>query len=381
MSFVLTYLSVILILLTLWDAFEAMVFPRRVTRTIRPTRFYYLSLWSLWRAVACRMKAGRRRESFLSVFGPLSLLGLFVSWVAVLICGFALLHWSLATPMRTPDDSSTFADYLYLSGTTFTTLGYGDLTPTQTLGHFLAVVESGLGLAFLAMIIGYLPAIFQSFSRRETTISLLDARAGSPPSAAQFLIRLAQAKQLDSVGPFLDEWERWAGELLQDHLSFPVLSFYRSQHDNQSWLSALTTILDSCALLLSSVRGKHDYQAQLTFAMARHAAVDIALVFKTAPKPPDPDRLPSGRCGLLREQLGKAGLELPEAATMAKRFHELRDMYEPFVNALGGFLLLNLPPILPESERTDNWQTTAWARRAPGIGKLGKPSGMDEHFD
>src|SRR5262249_32761199 len=219
MSFVLAFLSIVLIVLTLWDAFEAMVFPRRVTRTIRPTRFYYLSTWTLWRMIACWMKPGRRRETFLSVFGPLGLLGLFVSWVVALIFGFALLHWSLATPMRTPDDSRTFADYLYLSGTTFTTLGYGDLTPTQTLGHFLAVVESGLGLAFLAMIIGYLPAIFQSFSRRETTISLLDARAGSPPSAAQLLIRLSQAGQLGSVGQFLEEWERWAAELLGDHLS------------------------------------------------------------------------------------------------------------------------------------------------------------------
>jgi hypothetical protein len=381
MHFILALLSIILILLTLWDAFEAMVFPRRVTRKIRPTRFYYISVWTLWRVVACRMKAGRRRQTFLSIFGPLSLLGLFVTWVAVLILGFALLHWSLGTPVKTTDESTNFGAYCYLSGSTFTTLGYGDMTPSQPLGRFLAVVESGLGLGFLAMIIGYLPAIFQSFSRRETTISLLDARAGSPPSASQFLIRLAQARQLGAIGPFLEEWERWAAELLESHLSFPSLSFYRSQHDNQSWLAALTTILDTCALLLADIRCKHDYQAQLTFAMARHAVVDIALVFKTAPRPPNPDRLAEGRCKELRQQLSEAGIELANSDTMAKRFEELRDMYEPFVNALAEFLLLTLPPILPEHSTTDNWQTTAWARRAPGIGKLGRPSGADEHFD
>jgi hypothetical protein len=374
-------MSLALIVLALWDAFEAMVFPRRVTRTYRPTRLFYRSTWMVWRLIACWMNPGRRRESFLSIFGPLSLLGLFATWVAILILGFALLHWTLATPLHTPDDSTDLTAYWYLSGSTFFTLGYGDMTPSQPLGRVLAVVESGLGLGFLALVVGYLPALFQAFSRRETTISLLDARAGSPPSAAQFLTRLYQAGQPAAVAPFLEEWERWAAELLESHLSFPVLSFYRSQHDNQSWLAALTTILDTCALLLAGIRGKHDYQAQLTFAMARHAAVDVALVFKTPPRISEPDRLPAGRCLQLREQLLKAGLNWEDGPGMVQRFHELRDMYEPFVAALAEYLLLALPPIFPDKATVDNWQTTAWARRAPGIGKLVKPPATDDHFD
>src|SRR5438552_1075599 len=221
MATIIACASVVLIVLILWDSFEAMVFPRRVTRLLRPTRLFYRSTWMLWNFAACRLKPGRRRESFLSIFGPLSLLALFATWVALLIFGFALLHWSLATPMQAPDESRSFSLYWYLSGTTFFTLGFGDVTPLQPLGRFLAVVEAGLGLGFLAMMIGYLPALFQAFSRRETTISLLDARAGSPPSAAQLLFRLAQARQLAAVGPFLEEWERWAAELLESHLSFP----------------------------------------------------------------------------------------------------------------------------------------------------------------
>jgi len=381
MAILLSLLSLALVVAILWDSFEAMIFPRRITRRIRPARFFYRVTWTLWRLVARRISPGRRREAFLSIFGPLSMLALFATWIALLIFGFAALHWSLATPLQAPDDRSDFGTYLYLSGSTFFTLGYGDVAPVQSLGRFLAVLESGLGLGFIAMIIGYLPTLFQAFSRRETTIALLDARAGSPPSALELLTRLGQARQLDAVGPFLAEWERWAAELLESHLSFPVLSYYRSQHDNQSWLAALTAILDACALLLAGIKGKHAYQAQLTFAMARHTAVDLALVFKTPPLAPDPHRLPAERCQFVRKTLRDAGLDLAEDGAAIKHLAELRAMYEPFINALAHFLLFTLPPILPERATVDNWQTTAWARRAPGIGKLALPPEGDEHFD
>ena len=381
MRTILALASLALLLFILWDSFEVMIFPRRVTRAFRPTRVYYRTLWKLWRFVACRVKRPRYRETFLSVFGPLSLLGLFATWIFILIFAFAALHWSLGTPMKAPDDRTDFFMYWYLSGTTFFTLGFGDITPLESLGRFLAVLEAGLGFGFIAVIIGYLPTLFQAFSRRETTISLLDARAGSPPSATQLLLRAAQAHQLENVGPFLEEWERWAAELLESNLSFPVLTYYRSQHDNQSWLAALTAILDTCALLLSIVRSKHAYQAQLTFAMARHAAVDLALVFKTPPHSPEPDRLPPERCHLVAKQMRDAGLELVDSEVAVKHFAELRAMYEPFVNALAEFLLFTLPPLLPERTTVDNWQTTAWARRAPGIGKLTLPPDADEHFD
>src|SRR5262249_8204919 len=163
--------------------------------------------------------------------------------------------------------------YLYLSGTTFFTLGLGDVTPGAPLGRTLTVVESGLGFFFLAVVVGYLPVLYQAFSGRETTISLLDARAGSPPSAGECLLRLARSGNLAAIDAVLVGWERWAAELLESHLSFPVLSYYRSQHDNQSWLAALASILDTCAILMVEIKNANLYQAQLTFAMARHAAV------------------------------------------------------------------------------------------------------------
>jgi ion channel len=373
--------SVTLILLVLIDSFETTVLPRRVTHSYRFARLFYRISWTLWRALAARLPEGKWREAFLSGFGPLSLLGLLATWVCGLIVGFGLLHWSLETAVRGPDEPASLGTYLYFSGGTFFTLGYGDITPVTPLGRGLAVAEAGMGFGFLAVIIGYLPVIYQAFSRREVTIALLDARAGSPPTAAELLLRLARAGNLPVVDPFLLEWEHWAAELLESHLSFPVLSYYRSQHDNQSWLAALTTVLDTSALLIAQVKGHNAYQAQVTFAMARHAAVDLALVFKTPPVVASLERLPSEQLQRLRQQLRDSGLELHQGAAADARLAELRGMYEPFVAALARRFLFALPRIVPEKIVADNWQRSAWMQRAPGIGSLPVAATGDDHFD
>jgi hypothetical protein len=366
-----------LIVLVLADGFETMVLPRRVTRRLRLARLFYRSTWNGWCAVALALPRGKWREAFLSRFGPLSLLGLFATWVLGLILGFTLLHWSLGTPLQAPEGAPTFGTYLYFIGGTFFTLGYGEVLPTTPAGRALAVAESGLGLGFLAVIIGYLPALYQAFSRRETPISLLDARAGSPPSASQALLRMARSGGLGEVNALLAEWERWAAELLESHLSFPVLSYYRSQHDNQSWLAAAAAVLDTCALLLAGLRGPNTYQAQLTFAMTRHAVVDLALVFRTPPRPPRPDRLGADRLRRLRDLLRGAGMYLADGGAADARLAELRGMYEPFLAGLADYFLFALPPVMPE-ETADNWQRSAWMPRAPGIGSL--PTASEDHF-
>jgi Ion channel len=381
MRFVLCLASLALILLILVDCFQAMVLPRRVTWTWRPTRLFYRGTWAVWRWIAQRFAPGRRRQTFLSVYGPLSLLALFATWVVGLIVGFGLLHWSLGTPLATSDGHVDLPTYLYLSGTTLFTLGYGDVTPLEPTGRVLAVAQSGIGFGFLALVIGYLPVLYQAFSRREVMISLLDARAGSPPSAGQLLLRLSQAKSMASVDALLAEWERWAAELLESHLSFPVLSYYRSQHDNQSWLAALSAILDTCSILLAGVKDACPYQAQLTFAMARHAAVDLALVFRTPPQEPDEERLPRERLIRLRAELSEEGVQLRDGEAADRQLDELRALYEPFLAALGRYFLFALPLVVPEKPPVDNWQTSAWTSRTPGIGRLPGIDPSDEHFD
>src|SRR6202047_2696596 len=281
----------------LLEAFETIVLPRRVTRRFRLTRLYYRILWVPWRKLAHLVKSSKSREGFLSYFGPLSLLGLFALWAAMLIMGFGLLYFSNA---RVDQTHPTLEPCFYLSGTTFFTLGLGDVTPHTAAERVLAVCESGLGFGFLALVLSYLPVIYQAFSRREVAIVLLDARAGSPPTATELLRRHAGIHGLAALERLLRDWERWGAELLESHVSYPVLTYFRSQHNNESWLSALTAMLDTSALVISGAEGACQRQARLTFAMCRHAIVDLAQVFSAAPLAQAANRLSASELVLLR---------------------------------------------------------------------------------
>jgi Ion channel len=372
-----------LILAVLFEAFETMLLPRRVTRSFRVTRLFYLSSWELWRSIAGLIGPARRRAAFLSYFGPLSLLVLLSFWAFGLIIGFALLQWSLGTPIHGAGaDRPDLGIYAYFSGVTYFTLGYGDVTPVGALGRALAVLETGIGFGFIAVVIGYLPVLYQAFSLREVAINLFDARAGSPPTAGTLLARNARYGDQELLTQLLAEWERWAAVLLESQISFPVLSFYRSQHDNQSWVAALTVILDASALVISGLPGSVRSQAYLTFAMARHAAVDLCQAVSAPPVEPPEDRLPPDRLLALRASLRRAGLGLADGADADQRLAELRGMYEPFVLALSTRFLMPMPPLLVEDEHpVDNWQTSAWMRRTRGIGQLRAAEPGDDHGD
>src|SRR5581483_1720463 len=216
-----TALGAFLTVLILWDAFQTIILSRRVSRRLRPTRAFYRMLWTPIRAVVKRIPPGNRRENILMVFGPLSLLCLIALWAYGLILGVALLHWGLGSQIIGPGGITGFGVDLYMSGTTFFTLGLGDATPRTGIARALTVLECGMGFAFLALVIGYLPLISEAFSRREVNISMLDASAGSPPTAGQLILRHCRDDDADLRGLFRD-WERWAAELLESHISFPV---------------------------------------------------------------------------------------------------------------------------------------------------------------
>ncbi len=352
--------GIILIIGILIDSFEAIVLPRRVSRRFRPSRFFYMTTWVLWSTIARKMRPGNRREFYLSYFGPLSLILLLVFWAAILVVAFALVQWGLDSPMHSPEKQMTLGTYLYMSGSTFITLGLGDVTPLTGLGRFLTVAEASMGFLFLALIIGYVPVIYQAFSRREAQITLLDARAGSPPSASELLRRHYRDQHTEELIQFLREWERWCSELLESHLSYPVLTYYRSQHERQSWLAALTTILDTCTLLFVGFEGISTPTIRFTFAIARHAAVDLAQVYGTPPVDSKLNRLLPADFARMRDALSEVGLRLRHEEDAEKRLYEMRRTYEPFVNALANHLLLNLPPWIPATKTVDDWQTSAW---------------------
>jgi hypothetical protein len=378
MSAVSVFVGLAMIALTLRDGFETILLPRRVARRYQFVRIYYRSAWPLWTALASRFGPARRR-ALLGAFGPLSMVVLFAGWATTLIVGFALVHWGLGTPMSVAGYRPGLPDLIYYSGVTFFTLGYGEITPTDTMGRFLALVEVGTGYIFLAVVIGYLPVLYQAFANREATISLLDARAGSPPTAGEFLVRLAPTKDMEVLRGFLAEWERWSAELLESHLSFPMLAFYRSQHDNQSWLATLTFILDTSSMLVAGLERFEPYQSRLTFAMARHAAVDLAQTLRTAPPETIPDRLPEERMHRLWDRLRAAGLPLHDLSAACPKLTELRSMYEPFVAAMARHLQLDLPPVWPEEPPVDNWQRSAWMKPTGGIGNLASSNEFDDY--
>jgi hypothetical protein len=374
MQTVTVIVGTLLVLFMLLEVFEALVLPRRVKRPFRLSRFYYQYFWRFWASGSLLFPPGHRRQTFLSVFGPLSLIILFSIWAFALIFGFGLIHYGVA-----PEDAF-ITDSLYLSGTTFTTLGYGDLTPKTVTARLVSVLEAATGFGFFAVVIAYLPILYQSFGKREAFISILDARAGSPPAAGRMLLRiLPRSENEELIVSFLKDAEKWSAELLEGHLSFPVLGQYRCQHDNQSWLAALTCTLDVSALLLTVIDGLNPTQARFAFAMARHAVVDLGLVIGKAPSPPNEERLPPDRLDELLVALHSKGVKVRNDPEARNKLNEMRGLYEPFVAGLASFYRFTVPVIWPKENRLDNWQTSAWVRHAGPITSLGiNPT--EDHF-
>jgi hypothetical protein len=364
-------LGMVLMVIILWDTFETIVLPRTVTRKWRFATLFFRAFWASWQRLISPIPKPSLREVMLSAFGPLSLLMLLVVWALCLVLSFGLINWGLGSHLYTDHLSHGFWTDVYLSGTTFFTLGIGDVTPATTIGRALAVCEAGVGFGFLGVVIGYLPVLYQSFSRREAGISLMDARAGSPPTPSEMLRRHAEAGVMEALVEQLHVWEEWVADMMESTLSYPILAFYRSQHDRESWLSSLITILDTCALIevcLDST-GPNEaawhkplrWQAHMTFAMARHAVVDIALIMKCPPRYCPDDRLPAADLHKIEERLRAHGVTLCATPDEDNKLRTLRSEYEPFVYSLAERLLLTLPTWLPPDDgKGDNWQRSAW---------------------
>jgi hypothetical protein len=346
----------------LLDAFQTIILPRRATGRFRLTRIFYVITWTPWVFLGKRFRNPRRGESVFSYYGPMSLIFLLAVWAGSMVVGFALIFYSLGSPFNDATQGPSFRSDLYVSGTTIFTLGLGDVTPRSAWARELIILEAGTGLGFLAVVMGYFPVLYGAFSRREVSISLLDARAGSPPTAAELMRRHSYEGGESALALLLVEWERWSAELLESHISYPLLCYFRSQHNNQSWISALTAVLDTTALLIADVQGNEARQAQLTFAMARHAIVDLAQIFSLPPVKVDPDRLSLDRYEQLYDLLCKSGVSVCRDGHSYERLRDIRALYEGYAEALAGYLRMPLPPWIADQPHKDNWLTVAKLR-------------------
>ena len=363
----------LLIAVVLLDAFQSIILPRRPVGRLRITRLFFMATWYPWRRTALAISSRAKRDQFYSIYGPLSLLILFFLWALLLTCGFGMVFFGLRLAFRDPmlvhpTDWARLRSCVYVSGTTLFTLGLGDVLPQSHASRMLTVVEAGTGLGFIALVIGYVPVLYTAFSQREVLVALMDARAGSPPNVIELMLRHNFDGGAKVLRQLLEEWERWCAEMLETHISYPILCYYRSQHDNQSWLSALTTVLDTCALLIATLDGKETRQAQLTFAIGRHTLVDLVHVFhqeraEAALRDQLPARLSDDDLVHMCEALEGTGFSpcahLEGGANLA-RLTALRKLYEPSACALAEYLRLELPhwyAPLPEGKRkTDVWR-------------------------
>jgi hypothetical protein len=349
-------IGLIIILVILFDAFETIVLPRRVNRKIRFSRLFYRAFWKIWKKGKKFYKTFSETKSYLGVFGPLSLIILIGTWAVALIFGFAFINFGLQTAITSPHGTKDFITYLYLSGATFFPVGLADTYPLQYIGKLLAIIESGIGFAFLAVVIGYLPMLYQAFSRREVNINLLDSHAGSPPSALYLLEQLSKGDITAELRPQLEKWETWCAELLETQLSYPVLSYYRSQHDDQSWVAALTMILDTSALVLVSKNHYLHSYAKATFAIARHAAVDLTQAYYLNAYAPKADRLSKKDLLKLRKHLKDSGFLLKEETYAEEKLLFLRKLYEPYMKTLSDFFLMPITPFISDGEIQEAWR-------------------------
>src|SRR5438132_4225463 len=376
--------GIVILLAVLLDAFETVVLPRRVRRQFRITSWFYRNTWRPWARIASHIQSQTRRETMLGYFGPLSMIALLGLWACGLILAFALLQFAGGEHLSLADQPITFRLPLYASGEPFFTLGYGDITPTSGFARILSVSEAGMGFAFLGVVIGYLPTIYTAFSRREIEISLLDARAGSPASVTDLLTRAVKSLDQGTLDRLFHDWERWAAEVLESHLSYPVLSFYRSQHSNQSWLGALTVVLDATALVIAGIDGISSEKARWTFKMGRHAVVDLAQVVNAHYDSNAQERLNASDLGLIRARLAGKGLQLRDSADAEQKLAQLRMQYEPYVIAIARNLYISLPPWIRSDPIKDNWQAGPWDRtiQAQALGKIGgvRRGIADDHF-
>lgn len=362
MPYILALLGILLMLIIIWDAFETIVLPRRVTRRFRLTRGFYRITWHFfWSRLATYLHSETQRETYLGFYGPLSLILLLIFWATGLIVGFALFNYGMHIDIVT-QAAKNFVTYLYASGTTFFTLGLGDVYPAKDIGRISFVIEAGTGFTFLAIIIGYLPTLYQAFSRREIQVTLLDARAGSPPNALFLLKKYAGKNLKESLIQLLENWEIWCADLLETHLSYPILAYYRSQHERQSWISAIAMVLDISTLVLVGIDGVSKQQAQLTFAIALHAVVDLTQVFHLTPHFPPHDRLSAKNLKTLREILKKKGITLVQGKEADTYLKELRNLYEPFLQVLSEYFLMPLSPFIPTTPIEEAWKSTPWEK-------------------
>jgi len=324
-------LGLVLVAIVAWDLFQTVVVPRPTPGHIRVSRHVVRGSWALTKWIGRRSPAPVR-DNLYGLFGPGAAILLLAVWLALLILGFGFLLYALRdeTLPVLPDIWSA----IYLAASSVLTIGYGDFVPTGPATRVFAVFAAVGGLGAIALVVTFLFSLYSSYQRRELAIVTLQAAAGSPPSAVALLETYAHLDILDRLDPLFQDWEGWSSEVLDSHVAYPLLGFFRSSHDNLSWIGALGTVLDAATLVVTTIDGLPRGHAELARRVGSHLTEDLSnLGFaegETAWLSRDDFEAACNR-------LERAGFRLVDRTQAWGRFEAARLAYAPRLEAMANY--------------------------------------------
>jgi hypothetical protein len=322
--------GVALVLAVFYDLFQSVVLPRPAINKFALVRYLFRAVWRTWRWVGSRMSRLPRREAWLGSFAPVGVALNFTVWGLALVLGYALIIDGLRSEMRPPPPD--FGTSLYFSATTFVPLSYGDIVPIGVAARVATVAESVTGIIVAALAITLLFSLYESFQDREKLVVTLDALAGAPPSGVQILETAADHNMQDELTRTFDEWRDWAADVLESHLAYPILFFFRSSHDNEAWINSFGAVMDAAVLVMSTVVDKSEGPAKLMVTVGNHLVEDLSWYFRF-PQPEDPI-VERQEFDEARERLKKAGYQLQPDESAWEKFVRLRKRYATPLNLL-----------------------------------------------
>ncbi|HET9110742.1 MAG TPA: hypothetical protein VFN78_07955 [Ktedonobacterales bacterium] len=296
-----------IVLWTLRSIIRTFVLPRNIRAKIAWTLFRILR--QTFHVLMLFTRTYEQRDALLAMYAPVSLLMLPLVWLAFILLGFTGIFWAL--------EATSFQQALILSGSSLFTLGFAAL-PSLGVTIF-AFIEAALGLILVALFIGYLPTMYNAWSRREATVSLLEVRAGSPPSAVEMLLRYRRIGQLGTMAPLWLTWEQWFTELGETHTTLAALSLFRSSSPHRSWVTASGTIMDAAALMLSAIDLPRNTEAGMC---VRAGAIALRGIAESLAAPYNPDPQKTHAISVTRQEFDDA---LARLAAADIPLHEDRD--------------------------------------------------------
>jgi hypothetical protein len=320
------------ILVVFYDLFQSVVLPRPAINKLATVRYLLRGSWWVWRWVGDRMSSIPRRERWLATYGPLAVLESFTVWALALIVGYGLIIDGLREELRPVPDS--IGTSLYFSATTLVPLSYGDIVPIGVPARLATIAESTTGIIIAALAITLLFSLYEAFQRREELVVTLDALAGAPPSGVQILETAAAHNMRDELIKTFDDWKIWAAAVLESHLAYPALVFFRSSHDNEAWLNSFGAVMDAAVLVMSTVEDKSEGPAKLMYRVGNHLVEDLSWYFRRWAGPADTPVIEKFEFDEAWARLKKAGYQCNSPEEAWTKFAKFRSNYASPINGL-----------------------------------------------